>query len=233
MRYLLTLILVIYLASTPLFPLTGSMQLAVENPGNISGEFALVDDTPLRVSIDTGWERNGNIPVFLVFNDLEVMLGVSTENLSRAVSTETWISEMLVEDNNLPFVTYEKNPLRTRMELPGKSKPIKLDINGEKGIVEFYIGDSRLKLDPIHVKLTAITPGALYELTFMGPGFHVRQHGKLVFAPSRGIIYNVSQGSLIPDIPTELGEDTGWSEWAVRIEPGNENSLTNEIEKER
>jgi hypothetical protein len=233
MRYSLTLILGIYLASTPLFPLTGSVQLAVENPGNISGEFALVDDTPLRVSIDTGWERNGNIPVFLVFNDLEVTLGVSSENLSRAISTETCISEMLAGDMSLPFVTFEKNPLRTRMGLPDKSKPIKLDINGEKGIVDFYIGDSRLKLDPIHVKLTAITPGALYELTFMGPGFHVRQHGKLVFAPSRGIIYNVSQGSLITDIPTEFGEDTGWSEWAVRIEPENNSLLPGVRERER
>lgn len=225
MRYLLTVVLAIFLVSGPLFPSTGQAQTGGGNPGNLSGEFVLVDDTPLRVSIDTGWERNGNIPVFLVINDLEVILGVSSENLSYAASAETFISDMLTEYGGLSFVTYEKNSLRIRMELMDKNKPVKFYIDGEKGMVEFYIGDSRLKLDTLHVKLTAITPGALYELTFMGPGFHVRQHGKLVFAPSRSIIYNVSQGNLITDIPTEFGEDTGWSEWAVRIEPGYQNVL--------
>lgn len=229
MRYLLTLILVIYLASIPLFPRTGPGQTGDGNPFNLSGEFVLVDNTPLRVSIDTGWERNGNIPVFLVFNDLEVLLAANSENLSHAANAETWVGEMLTDDEGLSFVTYEKNPLRTRMELMEPHKPVKFHIIGEIGLVEFYIGDSRLKLDPLQVKLTAITPGELYELTFMGSCFRIRQHGKLVFAPSRGVIYNVSHGTLINDIPTEFGEETGWSEWAVRIEPGNENSLTNEI----
>ncbi|MCX6583033.1 MAG: hypothetical protein NT166_22885 [Candidatus Aminicenantes bacterium] len=228
MRYLLILILVIYLASTPLFPLTGSVQLAVENPGNISGEFVLMEDTPLRISIDTGWERNGKVPVFLVFSDLEVILGVNSENLSRAISTETFISEMLARDTSLPFVTYEKNPLRTRMELADKRKPIKLDINGKKGMVEVYIGDSRLKLDPLHVKMTGIAPGDLYELTFMGPNVRVRQRGKLVFVPSRGIIYAIPHGGGISDLPPDPGETTGWTVWAIRIEPENENSLTGE-----
>lgn len=220
MKYLLTVVLVIYLVSGLLFPRAG-MEQEIGNPDNLSGEYVLVKGLPLRVSIDTGWERGEKIPVFLVFSDLEVVLEVSNENLSQAVNAENCISEMLTADRSLSFVSYEKNPLRTRMELMDKSKPIKFHIDGEKGVVDFYVGDSRLKLESIDIKLASIGPGDLYELTFIGPNVHVLHRGKLVFVPSKSMIYNVSHNNMITDIPTELGKNTGWNEWAVRIEPGN------------
>jgi len=226
MKYLLTVILAIYLVSSTLFPRTGSGQTGSENPVNLSGTFVLVKESHLRVSIDTGWERNGQAPVILTFGGLEVVLRIKTGELSYALSTETGISEMLSEDVALSFITYEQNPLRTRMMPANKNTPVKLKIDGEKGMAEVYVGENRLKLEPIYVRLTGITLGELYELTFIGP--NIRCHKKLVFLPSQDMIYAFPHYATLEDLPLDPGKDAGWTVWAVRIEPGGENSLTYE-----
>jgi hypothetical protein len=107
-----------------------------------------------------------------------------------------------------------------------KNTPVKLKIDGEKGMAEVYVGESRLTLEPIRVRFTGITLGELYELTFIGP--NVRCHKKLVFLPSQGMIYTVPHRAALEDLPPGPGKDAGWSVWAIRIEPGGENSLTYE-----
>ncbi|HLP46912.1 MAG TPA: hypothetical protein VK469_13240 [Candidatus Kapabacteria bacterium] len=233
MRYLLTVVLVVYLFSGLLFPRTEPGQNGCENPGDFSGKFVLVEDTPLRIFIDTGWERNGNIPMFLVFNDLKIMRGIHPGNLSGVINTGNWLNEILGEDISLSLVTYEKNPLRTRMKLIDKSKTVKFKINGEEGQAEVYVGESPLKLGSLRVKFTVIVPDELYELRFMGSDVRVYHRKTFIFVPSGDAIYTVSHGDRISAVPSDLENNKRWNVWAVKIKPGNENAFIGENRKER
>lgn len=225
----LTVILMIYLVSSSIFPRTGPGQTWSGNSDDLYGTFVLREDIPLRVSIDTGWERNGRIPVFLSFGGLKVCVRVKAGDLSHALGADTGISDMLTEDMNLPFTTYEQNPLRTRMKLLDKSKPVKLEINRETGRVEVYVGGSRLKLNPIRVRFTPIAPGELVELTFMDRNVHSNR--KFVFLPARGIIYAVPRRVRLLDIHPDPGKNKEWTVWAVKIEPGKQGFINRGVIK--
>lgn len=216
----LTVILMIYLLSNPLFSRVGPGQARSSMPDDFTGNFVLQQNPSIRVSIDHGWERDGWIPVVLTFGGLEVYQRVNADDIAAAAGIETGISKMLVEDMDISFFTYEQNPMRTRMELLDNSKPVRLKVNRKKRQVEVYVGNSRLKLKPIRVKFTEITPGELYELTFVG--LKVRTQKSFIFLPSRGVIYTAPLRSTPFKQHPDPDKKVGWSKWAIKIDPGDE-----------
>lgn len=187
MKNFLNLILMFFMVSSLLFPLFP--QFPWTGPDDFTGVFVLQEDFTMRVSIESGWERGGRIPVVLSFGDLEVSLWMKGGNLATAAAVETGISEMLSGDINLPLFVYEQNPVRTRMRLSDENMPIILKLNRQKKQAAFYIGNSRLKLNCIRVTFTEIVPGELYELTFYG--FDVYTYKRFIFKPPIGAIYAV------------------------------------------
>jgi len=168
MKFFLIVVLIVLVGSSLQFPLDEPGQTGHRDPGDFTGTFEIQWNPGIRVSIERGWERNGRVPVVLSFGDLEVSLSVKAGNMTAAAGIETGISEMLSGDINLPFTIYEQNPARTRMRLSDESMPVILKINREKTQAAIYIGNSRLKLNPIRVTSSEIVPGELVELTFTG-----------------------------------------------------------------
>lgn len=228
MRKLITVIAMVCIIAGPLLSRREPVQTREGNPDDLTGVFVLQGDSTLRVSIDSGWERNGWVPVFLAFDHLEFCLRVKAENLSHAYGLETEISRMLSEDMNLPFLTYEQNALRTRMKLLDTGQPIQLAINRGTGLAEVLIGDSRLNIEPVHVNFDEIRQGELYELTFTGPD--VFTFNRFVLAQSEGVIYAVFRFDTFDRFALAPNSNKEWSVWAVKIEPG-EGSVLDRGEK--
>ncbi len=199
--------------------------------GDFMGSFLLKEPIPLRVSIDCGWERNGQIPLILIFRDLEIVMQVGVGELAEAekVDLETGIGRLLAEDLNLSFRVYEHNNLRTRLE-PLNNHPIRFLI-GPKGRVDFFVGCSRLKVERLHAVFTETTaaPGELYELVIKGP--KVSTHKRFIFRPSHGVIYAASihhrhtDNLALDTLPLpgygeypapDRGHHSSWAIWAVK-----------------
>lgn len=231
MKRLLTVMLMIYILSSLFFLRVGLGKTGSE-PGDFTGTFVLREKSPLRISIDHGWERDGRIPVILAFKDLEICMRVETQNLPDAAGLNTGIHEMLFEDKNLPFLIYEQNLLRTRMKLL-EPMSLKLIINA-KGQVEIFLGCSRLYLHHLRVTFRELKnePGNLYQLTF--EGLKVFTRNRFVFSPSRGSIY-AALDHKTPDeaLNFDAGKekDTVWSVWAIKITQGKERVLNRDWEK--
>ena len=222
MKIFLISLLLIGFVSSPLFPGVGAGETWNGNPENFTGLFVLQGNTNLRVSIETGWERDGRIPVVVAFGGLNVYLRVNAGDLDQNTGIETRVSELLVDDMNLDFITYEQNPLRTRMKLSDNSRPIQLKIDRNRR-VEVFIGGSRLKLTPIHIAFAEIEPGELYRLTFAGPD--VIPIKRFIFWPSRGIIQAPPRRGARFMIDAYPGNNAVWPVWAVKIEQEEERVL--------
>jgi len=221
MKNVLSVIFIIYISLGPFFYRVGLSQPGSAEPDDFSGVFVLQDKSPLRVSIESGWERMGEIPVVLTFGYLEVSLEVNADELANAESIETVVCEQLDERMNFSFFIYEQNPLRTRMKLLDKRQPVQLIIDpGGKYGVEAFVGSSRLKMVPIRVTFAEEVPGELYQLRFEGP--NVDTHRRFIFMPSRGVIYAAPFNNdrfKVDSIPTR---NTEWAVWAVKVEPEEE-----------
>lgn len=218
MKKFFTAILMIYILFIPFVSRMGFGQTDENEPINYTGLFVLLEESPLRISIDWGWGRDGRIPVILAFRDLEIGLRANAQELNTNAGIETRINEILVEDMSLPFKIYEQNPMRTRLML-AERRYLQLRINQNRQ-VEFFLGGSRLKLNPypLRVKFEEIetVPGKMYQLTFFGPNVSIQK--KFVFMPLRGVIYAVPAHSPIRNFYPEPEKNKEWSVWAIKSE---------------
>lgn len=215
MRNLLTVILAFFIVPSLLFPQIGS--------DDFTGRFDVQGDNSFRISIESYMERNGWIPVVLSFGDLEICVSAKTDSLAAA-GVEAGIGEMLFGDGNPLFTIYEQNPVRTRMRLSEKSTPVILKINLGKKQVEFYIGNSQLKLNPIHVTFKEIAPGWLYELNFGGDDVYT--YKRFIFDPAAGVIYTaLPYRSLFYHDPGSDKNAAG-SVWARKIDSAREDGIS-------
>ncbi len=215
MKNFLNLILMFFMVSSLLFPLFP--QFSWTGPDDFTGVFVLREDFTMRVSIESGWERGGRIPVVLSFGDLEISLSVKAEVLAAAVDVESGISEMLCGDINLPFIIYDQRPARTRMKLADKSQPVQLKINREKKQAEVYVGNSRLKLNPIRVTCKEIVPGELVELMFGGT--EVYTYERFMYKFSRKSIYTVPLHRTPVNLEPEFDKK---NLWAIKVDTEQE-----------
>ena len=174
--------------------------------------FELHGERMFRVSIESKWERNGGTPVVLSFGGLETSLMFNADDLAAAAGGDnTWISKMLTGDMSLFLTSYEQNPVRTRMRLLDKNKPVILKINRENQQVEFYIGNKRLKLNPIRISFRVIAPveRGLYELIFEGTDAEVHTYKRFIFQSAAGTIYAVPPYKAIAD--SDLNSSRIWA----------------------
>ncbi|MGE5342022.1 MAG: hypothetical protein ACM3SY_11145 [Candidatus Omnitrophota bacterium] len=194
-----------------------------------SGDFLLKEGARLRVSIDRGWERNGQVPVVLTFNELEIIATIDAAELPTAEDQMiTKINNVFFEGAPFPFKVYEQNALRTRLELT-EGKPVQLKIN-EQGQVEFLLGGSRLKLDTFHavfreIKNTQSTQEKTYELDFIGS--KVISRNQFTYVPSKDSIYVASRFGRPSNLSAAMkaNEGDGLAVWAVKGEIGKGNTL--------
>ena len=207
MKHFLNLILLLLMVSNLLFP-----QFTWTGPGDFTGVFVLQEDFTMRVSIESGWERGGRIPVVLSFGDLEISLSVKADVLAAAADVESGISEMLCGDINLPLIIYDQRPARTRMKLADKSQPVQLKIDRQKEQAEVYVGNYRLKLNRIRVTSSEIIPGELVELTFAG--LDVYTYKRFLFKPTMEAIYAVPLHRTPVNLEPEFDKK---SLWAIKI----------------
>ena len=217
MKNVLTIVLMIYICVSPLLCRAEAGRSLIDFPEVLNDSFILTDVSALRVSVESGWEHDGRVPLVLTFASLEVHRHVAAADLKAVEGLEAGVSRVLTEENDLPFATYENNRLRTRMILEANNKPVKLVIDRETGRVEFFIGSRPLELGCICVKCKENTPGrGLHEIFFTGQEVHC--HGaRFVFDPARGIIYMMPHGNVIYPVP-KFDKDNGWFEWAVRFD---------------
>ncbi len=216
-----SVIFIVYISLNPISSRGGLHRPVSGEPDDFSGVFLIKDKSPLRVSIESGWERMGKVPVVLTFGHLEVSLEVNADDLANAERIETVVCERLDEGMDISFFIYEQNPLRTRMKLLDERQPVLLRIDQKREcVVEAFVGNNRLKLNPIRVTFTEEVPGKLYELRFVGP--NVNTHRRFIFIPSRGIIYAAPFSSERLKVDAAPDRNTEWTVWAVKIDPGEE-----------
>jgi hypothetical protein len=202
MRHVPVLILIFFIVSSPLF--------SPEEPTHWIETFELQGKHMFRVSIENYMERNGWVPVVLSFGDLEVFMAANADDLPAA-GVETGISEILVEDIDLPFTIYEKNPVRTRMRMKDNNIPVTLKINRVKKQAAFYIGDSPLKMGCIRVTFKEIdSPGSwLYQINFGGKDVYT--YKRFIFEPASGNIYSVPSLRAPFNIELAPGKNNVWA----------------------
>ncbi len=213
MRHFPVLILIFFIVSSPLF--------SPEESTHWIETFELQGKHMFRVSIESYMERNGWVPVVLSFGDLEVCLPAKADDLAAA-GVETGISEIVVEDINLPFTIYEKNPVRTRMRMKDNNIAVTLKINRGKKQAAFYIGDSPLKVGCMRVIFKEIASSGpwLYQLNFGGKDVYT--YKRFIFEPASGTIYSVPSLRAPFNIELNPGKNDVWAKmvdihWEERI----------------
>ncbi len=152
--------------------------------------FALQGNNSIRFSLETYKERDGEVPLVLSFDGLEVSHPGNASLRSAAAGGDySWTGDMLGGDRNLYFTIYEQNPVRTRLRLKNKNTPALLTVNRQKKEAAFYIGDSPLKLNPLRAAFQELPLAGLYELIITGSNVHT--YKRFIYKPAAGVFYAV------------------------------------------